>query len=121
MREEEPTVLDENSGYHHGGFECWHDRSMADLLNDTEIDDALTRLTDWTRDGDSLVRTVESATFLDAIELVGSVAREAESADHHPDIDIRWKKVTYRLSTHSSGGITGKDVLLAGAIDRLAR
>ncbi|MBY6677825.1 MULTISPECIES: 4a-hydroxytetrahydrobiopterin dehydratase [unclassified Rhodococcus (in: high G+C Gram-positive bacteria)] len=94
---------------------------MADLLNDTEIDDALTRLTDWQRDGDTLVRTVESASFLEAIDLVRRVAEEAESADHHPDIDIRWRSVTYRLSTHSAGGLTGKDVLLAAAIDRLAR
>ncbi|MBY6684151.1 4a-hydroxytetrahydrobiopterin dehydratase [Rhodococcus sp. BP-149] len=94
---------------------------MADLLNDTEIDDALTRLTDWQRDGDTLVRTVESASFLEAIDLVRRVAEEAESADHHPDIDVRWRSVTYRLSTHSAGGLTGKDVLLAAAIDRLAR
>ncbi|KQU39571.1 MULTISPECIES: 4a-hydroxytetrahydrobiopterin dehydratase [unclassified Rhodococcus (in: high G+C Gram-positive bacteria)] len=94
---------------------------MADLLNDTEIDDALTRLSDWQRDGDTLVRTVESASFLEAIDLVRRVAEEAESADHHPDIDIRWRSVTYRLSTHSAGGLTGKDVLLAAAIDRLAR
>ncbi|MDQ1181019.1 MULTISPECIES: 4a-hydroxytetrahydrobiopterin dehydratase [unclassified Rhodococcus (in: high G+C Gram-positive bacteria)] len=94
---------------------------MADLLNDTEIDDALTRLTDWQRDGDTLVRTVESASFLKAIDLVRRVAEEAESADHHPDIDVRWRSVTYRLSTHSAGGLTGKDVLLAAAIDRLAR
>ncbi|MBM7413999.1 MULTISPECIES: 4a-hydroxytetrahydrobiopterin dehydratase [Nocardiaceae] len=94
---------------------------MADLLNDTEIDDALTRLTDWQRDGDTLVRTIESASFPEAIDLVRRVAEEAESADHHPDIDIRWRSVTYRLSTHSAGGLTGKDVLLAAAIDRLAR
>ncbi|MBY6538627.1 4a-hydroxytetrahydrobiopterin dehydratase [Rhodococcus sp. BP-349] len=94
---------------------------MADLLNDTEIDDALTRLADWQRDGDALVRTIESANFPDAIDLVRRVAEEAESADHHPDIDIRWRSVTYRLSTHSAGGLTGKDVLLAAAIDRLAR
>ncbi|WP_328813108.1 4a-hydroxytetrahydrobiopterin dehydratase [Rhodococcus sp. NBC_00297] len=94
---------------------------MADLLNDTEIDDALTRLSDWQRDGDTLVRTVESASFLEAIDLVRRVAEEAESADHHPDIDVRWRSVTYRLSTHSAGGLTGKDVLLAAAIDRLAR
>jgi 4a-hydroxytetrahydrobiopterin dehydratase len=94
---------------------------MADLLNDTEIDDALTRLTDWQRDGDTLVRTIESASFPEAIDLVRRVAEEAESADHHPDIDIRWRSVTYRLSTHSAGGLTGKNVLLAAAIDRLAR
>jgi 4a-hydroxytetrahydrobiopterin dehydratase len=94
---------------------------MAELLDDAQIDEALTQLTEWTRDGDSLRRTITSSTFLDAIDLVGAVAREAESMDHHPDIDIRWRSVTYSLSTHSSGGITSLDVVLAGAIDRLAQ
>ncbi|MGU3431819.1 4a-hydroxytetrahydrobiopterin dehydratase [Actinomycetes bacterium M1A6_2h] len=94
---------------------------MAESLDDAQIDEALTRLDEWTRDGDSLRRTITSSTFPAAIELVDAVAREAESMDHHPDIDIRWRSVTYTLSTHSSGGITSLDVVLAGAIDRLAR
>ncbi|GGG15043.1 putative pterin-4-alpha-carbinolamine dehydratase [Rhodococcoides trifolii] len=94
---------------------------MAELLNDAQIDEALTRLTEWTRDGDALSRTITSSTFPAAIALVDAVAHEAESMDHHPDIDIRWRSVTYTLSTHSSGGITSLDVVLAGAIDRLAQ
>ncbi|MGB3770007.1 MAG: 4a-hydroxytetrahydrobiopterin dehydratase [Rhodococcus sp. (in: high G+C Gram-positive bacteria)] len=98
---------------------------MTELLSDIEIDEALTGLREWRRDDDGLVRTVESQSFPDAIDLVRRVADEAELADHHPDIDIRYTSVTYRLSTHSvpghpGGGITGKDVLLAAAIDRLA-
>ncbi|MGI8994559.1 MAG: 4a-hydroxytetrahydrobiopterin dehydratase [Nocardioidaceae bacterium] len=44
----------------------------------------------------------------------------ADERDHHPDIDIRYTTVTFRLSTHSEGGITDNDVQLARAIDRLA-
>ncbi|MEU7633150.1 4a-hydroxytetrahydrobiopterin dehydratase [Nocardia sp. NPDC049220] len=90
------------------------------LLSDTEIADALTELTHWARSEDNIVRTVKAATFPAGIELVRQVAEVAEAADHHPDIDIRWRKVTFTLSTHSAGGLTAKDVALAHEIDRLA-
>ncbi|MGK8522289.1 4a-hydroxytetrahydrobiopterin dehydratase [Nocardia asteroides] len=89
------------------------------LLSDIEIAEALTELPDWTRSGNTLVRTVEAPTFPAGIELVRRVAEVAEEADHHPDIDIRWRKVTFRLSTHSAGGLTALDVALAHQIDRL--
>lgn len=93
---------------------------MAELLTDTEIEAALTSLPQWRRDGAALTRTVESATFPAAIALVDRVAEAAESMNHHPDMDIRWRKVTYSLSTHSAGGITGSDLELARRIDDLA-
>ncbi|QBJ97740.1 4a-hydroxytetrahydrobiopterin dehydratase [Rhodococcus sp. ABRD24] len=93
---------------------------MAEILPDAEIDTALTNLPNWRRADGALVRTVESASFPDAIALVGRVAEAAESADHHPDIDIRWRRVTYSLSTHSAGGITKLDLALARRIDELA-
>jgi 4a-hydroxytetrahydrobiopterin dehydratase len=58
---------------------------------------------------------------MDGIALVQRVAQVAEDLDHHPDIDIRWTTVTFRLSTHSAGGLTAKDLRLAGDIDKLAR
>jgi len=93
---------------------------MAQLLTDGEIDAALSDLPHWHRAGDALVRTVESATFPEAIALVGRVAEAAEEVNHHPDIDIRWRRVTYSLSTHSAGGITAADPALARRIDELA-
>ncbi|MER7454800.1 4a-hydroxytetrahydrobiopterin dehydratase [Nocardia beijingensis] len=90
------------------------------LLSDTEIAEALTELPEWSRSGDALTRTVEAATFPAGIELVRRVADVAEEANHHPDIDIRWRKVTFTLSTHSAGGLTALDVALAHEIDRLA-
>jgi 4a-hydroxytetrahydrobiopterin dehydratase len=90
---------------------------MADLLSDDAVSTALADLTDWRRDGDSIVRTAELSSFPEAIAVVGRVAEDAEERDHHPDIDIRWRTVTFRLSTHSAGGLTAKDTELAAQID----
>ncbi|MFR9751021.1 4a-hydroxytetrahydrobiopterin dehydratase [Nocardia sp. 004] len=89
------------------------------VLSDTEITEALTELPEWERSGDNLVRTTRAATFPAGIELVRRVAAAAEVADHHPDIDIRWRTIRFALSTHSAGGITPLDVALAHEIDRL--
>jgi 4a-hydroxytetrahydrobiopterin dehydratase len=90
------------------------------LLNADEIRDALTGLTGWSGDGTGISRTVAAPTFPAAIRLVVEVAEAAEDADHHPDIDIRWRTVTFTLSTHSAGGVTSKDTALARRIDELA-
>ncbi|MGN6132584.1 MAG: 4a-hydroxytetrahydrobiopterin dehydratase [Nocardioidaceae bacterium] len=90
-------------------------------LTQDEVDRALAHeLPQWSQDGDSLVRSVEAPSFLEGIELVRRVAQVAEELDHHPDIDIRWRTVTFRLSTHSAGAITMRDTRLAADIDRLA-
>lgn len=90
------------------------------LLTETEIAAALDSLPGWSRSGDALTRTVRAASFPAGIELVRRVAEAAETANHHPDIDIRWRNVTFTLSTHSVGGLTALDVALAREIDRLA-
>jgi 4a-hydroxytetrahydrobiopterin dehydratase len=92
---------------------------MADLLDDDTVNEALSGLTDWQRDGNSIVRTAKLPSFPAAIEAVRAVAELAEERNHHPDIDIRYWNLTFRLSTHSEGGITGKDTELAGEIDRV--
>jgi 4a-hydroxytetrahydrobiopterin dehydratase len=91
------------------------------LLTDDELNAALKDLPDWVRVGAEITRTVEAATFPAGIELVRRVASAAEAANHHPDIDIRWRRVTFTLSTHSAGGLTGLDISVAHEIDRLAR
>ncbi|MDP9250359.1 MAG: 4a-hydroxytetrahydrobiopterin dehydratase, partial [Chloroflexota bacterium] len=92
----------------------------APLLTEPEIADALRALPDWARDGSRIVRTVDCPTFRAAIELVDQVADAAEEANHHPDIEINWRRVTLRLTTKASHGLTAKDMAMAGAIDRLA-
>lgn len=89
------------------------------ILSEEAVAQALKRL-DWGREADVLVKEVTLADFGAAMGFVNEVARLAEERDHHPDIDIRWNKVTLRLTTHSQGGITEADVELAGEIDRLA-
>ena len=92
---------------------------MAKLWDDERVAVALEGLTDWQRDGDAIVRTAKLPSFPAAIEAVRAVAEIAEARNHHPDIDIRWRTVTFRCSTHSEGGITGQDIELAGEIDRV--
>jgi 4a-hydroxytetrahydrobiopterin dehydratase len=91
---------------------------MAQLLDDAAITEALAGLPGWSRDGDALVLTAKLPTFLGAIGVVDRVAEQAEAVDHHPDIDIRWRALTFRCSTHSEGGITELDTNLAATISR---
>lgn len=91
---------------------------MAELLSDIEVQRELGGLQGWARRGDALVRTYQFRNFSQAMEFVNRVAGLAESANHHPDIDIRYSKVTLSLSTHDAGGITSNDISLARAIDR---
>ena len=90
---------------------------MAELLSDIAIQRELGNLTGWSRRGDVLTRTYQFRNFLDSISLVNRVAELAEKANHHPDIDIRYSKVTLSLSSHDAGGITQKDIDLAKAVD----
>jgi 4a-hydroxytetrahydrobiopterin dehydratase len=88
-------------------------------LADAEIAAALAALPDWTRDGDEIVKTFECASFPAAIAFVVQIGFLAEKADHHPDLDIRWRKVKVALSTHSAGGLTNRDFDLAAEIEGL--
>jgi 4a-hydroxytetrahydrobiopterin dehydratase len=90
---------------------------MPELLSDEEVGKALGRLRKWRRDDGALVREVELASFPQAIQVVNRVAEIAENDNHHPDIDIRWRTLTFRCSTHSEDGITAKDATLAEEID----
>jgi 4a-hydroxytetrahydrobiopterin dehydratase len=92
---------------------------MTEPLSDIAIQRELGSLAGWSRRGDALARTYQFRNFAQSMEFVNRVAALAESADHHPDIDIRYAKVTLTLSTHDSGGITAKDIALAKAIDQV--
>jgi 4a-hydroxytetrahydrobiopterin dehydratase len=85
-------------------------------LSDAEITTALERLPEWEREGNEIVRTFECAGFPDAIAFVVRIAFFAEKANHHPDLDIRWRKVRVALTTHDAGGLTDLDVDLARQI-----
>ena len=87
------------------------------LLSDDAIARAVATLPGWERRGDAIARTFEFPAFMDGIAFVHGVAEAAERADHHPDIDVRWRRVTCTLSTHDAGGVTELDVELAREID----
>ena len=90
---------------------------MATKLSDIEVQRALGARSGWTRRGNAITRTFEFPTFPEGIAFVNRVAEVAEKMDHHPDVDIRYTKVSCSLSTHSAGGITSKDFKLAEEID----
>ncbi|HLN41409.1 MAG TPA: 4a-hydroxytetrahydrobiopterin dehydratase [Acidimicrobiales bacterium] len=90
-----------------------------EVLDAADVDTALAAGIDWQREGEELVKTRRGKDFADALAYVNAVGALAEDMDHHPDIDIRWKTVTLRLSTHSEGGITRLDLDLARRIDAL--
>jgi 4a-hydroxytetrahydrobiopterin dehydratase len=92
----------------------------APLLEDGEIVAALARLPAWRREERAIVRDVRFPTFVAAIAFVDRVAAVAEEADHHPDIDIRWRRIRVVLTTHASGGLTARDIDMAERIDRIA-
>ncbi len=71
----------------------------------------------WSLDGEVAARTFEFADFGEAMGFVTRVALAAERADHHPDIDVRWNRVTLATTTHSAGGFTDRDVALVAMID----
>ena len=91
-----------------------------DVLSQQQIDAALADLDGWALADGALTRTFRFADFVHAVDFVEHLADVAESLQHHPDIDIRYNKVTLRLATHSAGGITARDVELAEALSRLA-
>lgn len=93
---------------------------MTRLLTDEEITRQLSDLPDWQGDAAALRCRIEFPDFPTAIRGVVAVADEAELMNHHPDIDIRWRTVTFVVSTHSAGGVTQLDIELAHRISRIA-
>ena len=92
----------------------------AEPLSNREVDLALRNLRGWNRQDGGLHRRFRLASFPDAIRFVNDVARLAEDAGHHPNIDIRYRNVTLFLTTHDAGGITELDVQLARRMADLA-
>ncbi len=93
---------------------------MATLLSQTDLEAQLKRIPEWECNGRAIERLFEFDDFSAAMDFVNAVADIAEEEDHHPDIDIRWNKVRLVLATHSEGGLTELDFLLARKIDHLS-
>ncbi len=86
-------------------------------LSDGELQAALAELPGWAVAAGAITKTFVMPGFPEAIALVNGAAELAETAGHHPDIDIRYNRVTFALVTHDAGGITAKDVQMARAIE----
>lgn len=88
-------------------------------LSEADIAELLEKNPGWSVEDGYLVRRVEAATFMSGIELVRMVAEVAELQNHHPDIDIRWRTVTFRVMSHDEGALTSRDAVLVRAIQAL--
>ena len=90
-------------------------------LEEDEIQKALGDLPGWTRDGRTITKTFDRGSFNGAISFVNTLSELAVRADHHPDIDIRYRQVKVTLTTHDAGGLTDRDVALARQVEAVSR
>lgn len=93
---------------------------MTILLSDAEVAAGLAVLSGWARAGDAIRKDFVLESFPAAIAFVVRVGFLAEAADHHPDLDLRWRTVTVELTTHAAGGLTRRDLDLAGQIEAVS-
>src|SRR3954466_11809952 len=94
---------------------------MPEVLDLAQIEEKLrTRHPGWSGSPEKLSRSIEFADFLTAVEFINQLAPRCEELDHHPDLALRWRWVDVELSTHSAGGVTQKDLELAGIVDEVA-
>lgn len=98
----------------------WVDNGGMATLTDDEVRDGLTRLPGWRREADEIVGEYELESFPAVIELVQEIAALAEEANHHPDLDIRYRRLRVALTTHDAGGLTQRDLDLAQRIEAAA-
>ena len=89
-------------------------------LSEEDITVHLAKLPEWRRLGEAIIKTYQFTDFSHALGFVNQVGEAAESVNHHPDIDVRYNKVTLTLTTHDSGGLTQNDIDLAAACDDYA-
>jgi len=91
---------------------------MVEKLSEEELTEGLASLAEWSRNGDAIQRTYSFADFIGSMAFVNRVAERAEEVQHHPDILVRYSKVTLTLSTHDCGGLSEKDLEFAAASDQ---
>ncbi len=92
-----------------------------DKMNAEQVQTAMMAAPDWAETGGQIHRTFQFKDFVEAMKFVNKVAEQAEADQHHPDVLIRWNKVTLTLSTHDAAGITAKDFALASKSDAFAK
>ena len=93
---------------------------MADLLSDDGIEERLSALDGWKRDGDAITKTFDRGDFVGSVEFVRRMVEPAEEMNHHPDLSVSWSEVKVSITNHAAGGLTEADFELAAKIDALA-
>ena len=93
---------------------------MSKTLTGDEIQSALASLHGWTKNGIAIERKYEFKDFVEAMKFVNKVADAADAAGHHPDIQIVYNRVTLQLTSHDSGGVTQRDVKMAGKLNEIS-
>ena len=89
-------------------------------LSDEQIEEGLSGLDGWSREGDAIAREFDRGDFVGSVRFVDSIVEPAEEMGHHPDVEISWSTVKVIVTTHSEGGLTDADFELARRIDQLA-
>jgi 4a-hydroxytetrahydrobiopterin dehydratase len=90
------------------------------VISSKEAEQRLASMAGWGIEAGELVKTFSFKDFREALAFVNRVGEAAESAGHHPDIDIRYNRVRLSLVTHDAGGLTEKDFNLASGVNTLA-
>lgn len=93
---------------------------MAQLLQESEIQERVSQLPNWTLDGKEIKSVRQFKDFVEAINFVNKLVDPAEAAGHHPDLAISYNKVTIALTSHDAGGLTEKDFEMAKTISQLS-
>lgn len=91
-----------------------------DLLPDNEIEERLSGLEGWSRDGDVIKKEFKNEDFVGSVRFVDSLVDPAEDMNHHPDLELSWDTVTVSITNHAAGGLTENDFVLAKRIDEVA-
>ena len=87
-------------------------------LSEVQIGNELKSLPGWEYHENSVRKLFRFKEFMDGIRFIGQIAEIAEAADHHPDMQINYTRVTFICSTHSDGGVSEKDIRLAREIEQ---
>ena len=90
---------------------------MSELLSDKDINSELGKLNDWSYDGVKISKEIRFKNYMDSIDMINLIAKEAERANHHPDMKVGYCKIVVDFTSHDLGGVTKGCIQMAKYID----
>ena len=90
---------------------------MSELLSDKDINSELGKLNDWSYNGVKISKEIRFKTYMDSIDMINLIAKEAERANHHPDMKVGYCKIVVDFTSHDLGGVTKGCIQMAKYID----